>query len=139
MHMFTPVLIRGKFCGTPAGVDTCNSHVSDLHYDWRGRWCKAEADRLTGIFRLDTAQRQRGKDGRPRDRRWCREENGDAFALPSYDVNFFRCRILSLVVWGTSILCLPHRLPPHDPDRSGPPRLSQDVSFSKRLVFKKKV
>jgi hypothetical protein len=39
-----------------AGVDTRTSHVADLHYDWRGGWYKADADRLTGIYRLDRAR-----------------------------------------------------------------------------------
>jgi hypothetical protein len=49
-----------------AGIDTRNNQISDLRYDWRGTWYKADADRLTGTYRLD---RSRSDDaGRAADR-----------------------------------------------------------------------
>ena len=39
-----------------AGIDTRNSVVSDVRYDWRGGWYKTVADRLTGTYRLDSGR-----------------------------------------------------------------------------------
>jgi hypothetical protein len=36
-----------------AVVNTRNSDVSDIHYDWRGDWDNAVTNRLTGTYRLD--------------------------------------------------------------------------------------
>jgi hypothetical protein len=49
-----------------AVVNTRNSQVSDVHYDWRGDWERSVASRLTGTYRLD---RDRSDDaGRIADR-----------------------------------------------------------------------
>ena len=37
-----------------ADVNTRNSDVSDVHYDWRGGWYTSVTDRLTGTYRLDS-------------------------------------------------------------------------------------
>lgn len=42
-----------------AVVNTRNSQVSDVHYDWRGDWERAVTNRLTGSYRLD---RERSDD-----------------------------------------------------------------------------
>jgi hypothetical protein len=39
---------------TDADVNTRNSDVSDVHYDWRGGWYTSVTDRLTGTYRLDS-------------------------------------------------------------------------------------
>jgi hypothetical protein len=36
-----------------AVVNTRNSQVSDVHYDWRGDWQRSVTSRLTGTYRLD--------------------------------------------------------------------------------------
>jgi len=36
-----------------AVVNTRNSQVSDVHYDWRGDWERSVTNRLTGTYRLD--------------------------------------------------------------------------------------
>jgi hypothetical protein len=37
-----------------ADVNTRNSDVSDVHYDWRGGWYTSVTDRLTGAYRLNS-------------------------------------------------------------------------------------
>jgi hypothetical protein len=42
-----------------AVVNTRDSNVSDIHYDWHGDWDKPDTNRLTGTYRLD---RERSDD-----------------------------------------------------------------------------